>query len=144
MEDKSNTSMYTLPEGSIFRCRLHPHFPRHCHPYARKSASQAVLSIECRLPFMRLAHQQLTALRVWYKRGLPGGCKHDVLHGRDARVYGHTTTAMHDNEYTPPPSPRNATQQLPASPRVAPGPRRRRGAVEVKGAWLQHSLGWTR
>ena len=54
---------------------------------------------------MRLAHQQLTALRVWYKRGLPGGCKHDVLHGRDARVYGHTTTAMHDNEYTPPPPP---------------------------------------
>ena len=24
-------------------------------------------------------------------------------HCRDARVYDHTTTAMHDNEYTPPP-----------------------------------------
>ena len=23
---------------------------------------------------------------------------------RDARVYGHTATAMHDNEYTPPPA----------------------------------------
>ena len=26
-------------------------------------------------------------------------------HCRGARVYGHTTTTMHDNEYTPPPSP---------------------------------------
>ena len=26
-------------------------------------------------------------------------------HCRDARVYGHTTTAMHDIEYTPPPAP---------------------------------------
>ena len=25
-------------------------------------------------------------------------------HYRDARVYGHTTTAMHDNEYAPPPT----------------------------------------
>ena len=25
-------------------------------------------------------------------------------HCRDARFYGHTTTAMHDNEYTPPPA----------------------------------------
>ena len=24
-------------------------------------------------------------------------------HCRDARVYSHTTTAVHDNEYTPPP-----------------------------------------
>ena len=24
-------------------------------------------------------------------------------HCKDARVYGHTTTAMHDNEYAPPP-----------------------------------------
>ncbi|CAN0286800.1 unnamed protein product [Laminaria digitata] len=70
--------------------------------------------------------QHLTALRAWCKRCLPGRWKPDVLrpgiagvrgsrvirlrpsmilstpgHCRDARVYGHTTTAMHGNEYTP-------------------------------------------
>ena len=43
-----------------------------CHPYARKSASEAVLSvIGCSSPFMRLS-QHLTALRAWYKQCLPG------------------------------------------------------------------------
>ena len=40
-------------------------------------------------------------------------------HCRDARVYGHTTTAMHDTEYTPPP-PRSTMVHLVASP-VFPG-----------------------
>ena len=77
-----------------------------CHQYARKSASRAVLG-----------RVQLT---LHATRGAPHVASHLVLpmfawsvktrrapsrHCRDARVYGHTTTAMHDNE-NPPPSSR--------------------------------------
>ena len=69
-------------------------------------------------PYMRLA-RHLTARRAWCKQRLPGQWKHGVLrpgivgmrgsmydlmttpmHGMST-LYGHTTTAMHDIEYTP-------------------------------------------
>ena len=61
--------------------------------------------VGCSSPFRRPA-EHLTALRGWCyiamspwsvksRRALSRRC-------RDARVYGHTTTAMHDNEYIPP------------------------------------------
>ena len=71
-----------------------PQFVRRFHPYARKSASKAVLCIV----FMRLA-QHLAALRGWCKQCLPGLLKPDVL--RPAIINRvHTTTTMHDYEYT--------------------------------------------
>ena len=39
-------------------------------------------------------------------------------HYRDARVYGHTTTAMHDNEYAPPPYRSHYMQESPLSQAV--------------------------
>ena len=78
---------------------------RLCHPYARKSASQAVISIiGCSSPFMgltqHLAFHFTLAVSAWsvtIRRAPSRRC-------RGARVHGHTTTAMHDDEYTPPPS----------------------------------------
>ena len=56
---------------------------------------------------MRLA-EHLTALRTWCKQCLPGWVKirhAPSRHSRDARVYGHTTTAMHKLSTPPPPPP---------------------------------------
>ena len=55
------------------------------------------------------ACQHLTALRAWCEQYLPGRGKPDVLRPGNVGVrryiyYGHTTAAMHDNEYTPPPA----------------------------------------
>ncbi|CAN0238490.1 unnamed protein product, partial [Laminaria digitata] len=49
--------------------------------------------------YYELGTPPLTALRAWLAktRRVPSG------HCRDATVYGHTTTATHDNEYTPAP-----------------------------------------
>ena len=73
-----------------------------CHQQARKVASQAAIG-----------RMQLI---LHATRRTPPGASHLVLamparsvktqpvpsiHCRDARVCGHTTTAMHDNEYTP-------------------------------------------
>ena len=93
--------------GRIRSCSTIPPLPsqfvRRCHPYARKSISQAVLS-----------RMQLT---LHATRRIPHGASRLVLamsawsvetrrapsrHCRVARVYDHTTTAMHDDEYTPP------------------------------------------
>ena len=77
-------------------------FIRRCHPHARKSAWRAVLSR------MQLTHhatrrtshgasrlvQVMSAWSVKTRRT-------PSRHRRDARVYGHTTTVMHNNEYTP-------------------------------------------
>ena len=55
--------------------------------------------VGCSSPFMRLA-EHLTALRAWSVNTL----RAPSLHYKEARVDGHTTTAMHDlNEYPPPP-----------------------------------------
>ena len=79
---------------------------RRCYLYARKSASQAVLS---RMPLIlhatRPTHhnashlvQAMSACLMKTRRALS-------RHSRGARVcYGHTATAMHDM-ITPPPSP---------------------------------------
>ena len=84
-----------------------PSFPiRRCHPYTRKSASQAVLTVGCISPFLRLA-EHFKAFRAWCQRCLAWSVKTrpaPFRHCRDARVYGRTTTAVHDNEYTPSPS----------------------------------------
>ena len=78
-----------------------------------KSASQAILSLStlvgCSSPFMRLV-EHLTALRGWcYNIAMSAWSvktrRAPSRHCRDARVYDHTTTAMHDVEYTLPPPP---------------------------------------
>ena len=73
-----------------------------CHPCARTSASQAVLSwMQLTLHATRRtphgASRLVLAMYAWLVTTgrAPSG------HCRDAWVYGHTTTAMHDNEYTP-------------------------------------------
>ena len=60
---------------------------------------------------MQLA-EHLTALRAWCKQHLPAWCvktrRAPSRHSRDARVHGHTTTAMHKlstSPRPPPPSP---------------------------------------
>ena len=76
---------------------------RRCHPYARKSASQAIMyHIPGRVqltPFMRLAPNT--------SRRFALGARSNARHCRDARVYGRTTTAMHDIStwvHSPPPA----------------------------------------
>ena len=76
---------------------------RRCHPYASKSASQAVLS---RMQFTLHATRRTThgalhlvlAMSAWSVKTLRAG---PSRHCRDARVYGHTTRVVLDNEYTP-------------------------------------------
>ena len=59
----------------------------------------------CSSPFMRLA-QHHTALRAWGKKmsawSVETRCA-PSWHCREARVYGHTTSSMHDIENPPPP-----------------------------------------
>ena len=68
-----------------------------------KSASQAALSrMKLTLHATRQTHHGASrlvhAMSVWSAETRGAPCRHC----RDARVYGHTTTAMHDIEYTPP------------------------------------------
>ena len=74
-----------------------------CYPCARKSASQAVLrrmqvTLHVTPPTPHGASRSVQAVCAWSvkTRRTPS------RHCRDARVYGHTTTAMH-NISTPPP-----------------------------------------
>ena len=74
-------------------------FFEHCHPYARKSASQAVLS---RMQLsLHATHRKphgasslVLAMSAWSVKSRRAPSQHC----RDARVYGHATTAMHDIE----------------------------------------------
>ena len=75
-----------------------------CHPYARKSASKAVLSrmqltLHATRPTPHGASRLVQATSAWSVKTRHAPSRHC----RDERVYVHTTTAMHDNEYTPPP-----------------------------------------
>ena len=71
-------------------------FIRRCHPYERKSASQAVLSrmqltLHATRQTPRGASRLVLAISAWSvktRRALRQHC-------RDARVYGHTTTVGH-------------------------------------------------
>ena len=80
-------------------------FIRSCHPYARRSASQAVLSrMQLTLHETRRtphgASRLVLAMSAWSVKTRCAPSRHC----KDARVYGHTTTtAMHDNEYPLPP-----------------------------------------
>ena len=70
---------------------------------ARKSASKAVLSrMQLILHATRRTHlgasRLVEALSTWSVKTRRAPSRHC----RDARAYGHATTAMHDNEYTPP------------------------------------------
>ena len=74
---------------------------RRCHPYARKSASQAVLTkMQLTLHATRRtphgASRLVQAMSAWSVKTLRGPSRQC----RDARVYGHTTTTVHDNEHT--------------------------------------------
>ena len=75
---------------------------RRCHLYARKSASQAVLRrIQLTLRATRRAphgaSRVVQAMSAWsVKLRRAPSC-----HCRDARVYGHTTTVMHDMSTSP-------------------------------------------
>ena len=70
---------------------------RRCHPYARKSASQAILS-RMQLTYhatRRIPHgasRLVLAMPAWSVKTRRAPSRHF----RDVRVYGHTTTAMHD------------------------------------------------
>ena len=66
---------------------------RRCHPYARKSTSQVVLSR------MQLTRFAFGAGDVCLVGESP---KHSVPALQGCEVYGHTTTVMHNNEYIPP------------------------------------------
>ena len=93
-------------------------FVRRCHPYARSSASQAVfgrmqltLHATRRTPDGASRLVQTTSAWSVKTRRAPS------RHCRDARVYGHATTAMNDNclLYTSP-SPRDGLlSRMPSS-----------------------------
>ena len=96
-------NMHRLDGSSIAMVDLLPRAIRGCHPYAGKSASQAVLS---RMQFTLHATRRTThgalhlvlAMSAWSVKTLRAG---PSRHCRDARVYGHTTRVVLDNEYTP-------------------------------------------
>ena len=74
------------------------------HPYARKSASQAVLS------GMHAAHAPCDSPDTSRRFGLGASNAWSMKtrrdpsrHCRDARVYDHMTTSIHDDEHTFPP-----------------------------------------
>ena len=79
--------------------------PRTLPPYARRPASQAVrrrmqLTLHATRRTPHGASRLVQAMSAWLvktRRAPPRHC-------RDARVYGHTTTAMRDYEYNAPPS----------------------------------------
>ena len=73
--------------------------------YARMSASKAVhswmkLALRATRPTPHGSSRLVQAIAAWSvkTRRVPS------RHGSDARVYGHTTAAMHDNEYTTAPA----------------------------------------
>ena len=75
-------------------------------PSIRKSASKAVLSrmqltLHASCPTPHGASRLAQAMSAWSMETRRAPSRHR----RDARVYGHTTTVVHDNEYAPPPSP---------------------------------------
>ena len=82
-----------------------PQLVRRCHPCVRKSAPQAVVSsMQLILHAARRTTygtsrlvQVMSVLSVETRRAQSGHC-------RDAKVYGHTTTAMHDTGSPPPPA----------------------------------------
>ena len=76
------------------------------HPYARKLASKAVLSrmqltLHATHRTPHGASRLVLAMSAWSVKTQ----RAQSLHCRDARVYRHTTTAMHENEYPPSPIP---------------------------------------
>ena len=82
-----------------------------CDPYARTSAPKKRFLVVRSLPSMRLAqqpHVSLPSRLVQAKMSawsVKARCSPPSRHSRGARVYGHTTTAMHDVS-TPPPRPK--------------------------------------
>ena len=77
-----------------------------CHPYARKFAIKAILSsVQLTLRATRPTHygatrlvQVMSAWSVKTRRTPPRHC-------RDAKIYGHTTTAVNGTTTPPPPPP---------------------------------------
>ena len=87
-----------------------------CQPHARKSVSKAVLSRMQLAPHAtrRTPHgasRLVQAMSAWSVKTRRAPSRHY----RDASVYGHTTTATHEIEYTPPPPPAPSTQMLEVS-----------------------------
>ena len=56
--------------------------------------------LKYRNPVLPRVHTSSLSSTMFWRQGSLPPC-------RDARVYGHTSTAMHDNECTPPPPPPN-------------------------------------
>ena len=111
----SDTSMQTIITIRVFltRCYITPwllqktnQFIRRRHPHAGESASKAVLTssrtpltLHATRPTPCGASRSVQAMSAWSAKTRCAPSRHC----RDATVYGHTTTAMHHNEYTPPP-----------------------------------------
>ena len=95
---------YVFRHPTLVATRETNQFTRRCHPYARKSASQAVLSrMQLTLHATRRTPHGASCLVLAMSARSVKTRRAPSRHCRDARVYGHTTTAMHDNDYTPPP-----------------------------------------
>ena len=79
-------------------------FIERCHRYIRTSASKAALSRMQRTrhatcPTPHGASRLVQGMSAWSVKTRRAPSRHC----RDARVYGHTTTAMHDMNGSPPP-----------------------------------------
>ena len=78
-------------------------FIRCCHPYARTSAAQAVLiRMKVILHATRRTPHGASRLVLAMSARSVKTLRAPSQHCRDASVYGHTTTAMYDDKYTPP------------------------------------------
>ena len=79
-------------------------FIRRCHPFARKSASRAVLRrMQLILHATRRTPHGASCLVLSMSAWSVETRRTPSRHCSDAGGYAHTTTAMRDNEHTPPP-----------------------------------------
>ena len=103
----------TTKASNKFNTPPPPQVIRRCHPYARNYAQGAEVRLTKRFfagmqlsPFMRLAANPMGASRLAQQMSAWSLTTRSAppRHRRDARVYGHTPKATHDNEYSPPAS----------------------------------------
>ena len=114
---------YRIVPGTVYGRVYHTPLGR-CHPYARKSASRATLRrMQLTLHATRRTPHGASCLVLAMSAWSVKTRRAPSRHRRDARVYGHTTTAMHENGYPPPFPPIPVSPPSPAHlfPRNAHG-----------------------
>ena len=107
--------LLSLGSGRTRKKNKSVHWTLPCHPYAKKSASQADLSMQVTLHATRRTPYGASRLVQAMSFCSATTRRAPSRHYRDARVYGHTTTAMHDMSTTPSKNFQRSIDQKPAT-----------------------------